>query len=175
MRLLCVPAVALHGNQNLTAGSELDGIAHQICDHLPDSTGVSHKASRDAAGVLQNQVKPFLFRPGREHLIHFFDYQAQVKGKRLNRQLSCFDLREIKNVVDHGKQCFARHPHGLRVVPLFGGQVCIEQYTGHADHTVHRCSDFMAHVREKLALGDSGALSRAPCRSQPERLPAEKR
>src|SRR5712692_3648537 len=69
----------------MPAGSELDGIAHEICDHLPDSTGVSHKARRDAAGVLQNQVKPFVFRLGRKHLIHFFDYQAQVKGTRLNQ------------------------------------------------------------------------------------------
>ncbi len=106
MRLLLILTVALHGNQDMTAGSELNGIAHEICDHLPDSTGVSQKARRDAAGVLQNQVKSFVFRLGRQHLIHFFDYQAQVKRKRLNRQPACFDLREIKNVVDYGQQRF---------------------------------------------------------------------
>jgi hypothetical protein len=42
---------------------ELDGVADQIDEHLPDATGVAHNESGPVRSVLKDQVKTLLFRP----------------------------------------------------------------------------------------------------------------
>ena len=45
---------------------------------------------------------------------------------------------------------------GLEIVPLLGGEPCIQRQPDHSEHSVHRRPDFVAHVGEKLGF-------RLPC------------
>ena len=68
-------------------------------------------------------------------------------------QLSQLDFREVEDVVQDAQQVVGRAPHHREIFALFVGQLRVERELGHADDAVHRRADFVAHVRQKLALG----------------------
>jgi hypothetical protein len=68
------------------------------------------------------------------------------------------DLGEIEDVVDQRQQRLAAGAHDLGVLALFRRHLRVEQETGHADHAVERRADFVAHRRQKVALGAAGRL-----------------
>ena len=47
---------------------------------------------------------------------------------------------------------------GAGVIMLGFGEGRIEQELTHADNTVHRCANFMAHIGEEITLCRIGAL-----------------
>jgi hypothetical protein len=62
------------------------------------------------------------------------------------------DLGKIQEVVDQRKQTFAALPEGFHILGLLVIQGRIRQQVGKADDAVHRGSNLMAHVRQKLAF-----------------------
>ncbi len=68
-------------------------------------------------------------------------------------QLARFDLREVEDVVEDRQQRFSRRSNGRQTLDLIGRQLGIERQLRHPDDPVHRRPDFVAHVREELALG----------------------
>ena len=58
------------------------------------------------------------------------------------------------------QQRFAAGAHHLRIAALLGGQFRVQQQPGHADHSIHRRADFVAHVGQKLALSFVGGIRR---------------
>ena len=90
-------------------------------------------------------------------LLHGFT-QAEFDAFKL--ELAGFDLREIEDVVDDLQQRAGGVRDGLRQVPLPRSQFgCLQQFR-HAHDAVHRRADFVAHAREKFALGAAGAFRR---------------
>ena len=85
-----------------------------------------------------------------------------VERDRFQRELAGLDLGEIEDVVDQAEQCFRAALDGFGVVVLLAVEIGVQQQAGHADHTVHRRADFMAHVGEKIALRTAGLLGRVP-------------
>ena len=63
------------------------------------------------------------------------------------------DLGEIQDVVDDAEQTLCGAVRGLGEASLTRCQSAAEEQLGHAEHTVHRRSDFMAHGGEKFAFG----------------------
>ena len=64
----------------------------------------------------------------------------------------CFEFREVENIVDDGEQRLRRFLHGRRVLALHRHELRFEQQLAHADHAVHRRSDFVAHRGDELAF-----------------------
>ena len=67
--------------------------------------------------------------------------------------LTCFDLREIEDLIDDPKQGIATVPDGAGIVVLFGVKVRVHHQPAHPDHRIHRRADFMRHGGEECALG----------------------
>ena len=63
------------------------------------------------------------------------------------------DLGEVENVVDDAEQRLGRMPDTVHETALAVVEVGFGNQVDHADDGVHRSADFMAHVREELALG----------------------
>ena len=72
------------------------------------------------------------------------------------------DLREIQDVVQDGQQGLRRRSHQLGGAELFGSQFGVEEDLDHAEHSVHRRPDLMAHVGKERALRLRGAFGVGP-------------
>ena len=81
-----------------------------------------------------------------------FDGALQVHVQFLEVELAGFDLGEIQDVVDDGKQRVAAGTDRLDVFLLVLVERGVEQQARHADNAVHGRADFVAHVGQELAL-----------------------
>ncbi len=91
---------------------------------------------------------------------HFIDEVAQVERGFIQLQPAGFDLREIQHIVDDRQQSFRRRSHDMNILALFGREIGVENQLSHAQYPVHRGAHFVAHVREKFALGAIGRFGR---------------
>ena len=102
---------------------------------------------------VQQQLQSFLVRFDRQRLGGLAELFAERKFKRLQFQLARFNLGEVKDVVQQAQQRVGRAFHGLQVTALRLAQLRVQRQVGHAHDGVHRCSDFVTHVRQELTLG----------------------
>ncbi len=79
-----------------------------------------------------------------------------MKFDHLELEFAGFDLREIENVVDQVEQAERGALRHEQVFALLRIQLGIEDQLRHAENAIHRRPDFVAHVREKLALYPGG-------------------
>src|SRR5258705_13302075 len=150
----------LDANDDLAAIGELDGVAHQVHEHLADAKRVAHERIGNRGLDVHHQLAALLVRPQRERLQRFLEHLPQGELDRLHVQLAGLDLREVEDVVQDDEQHFRRAVRGLQVVALYRGERRVERKLRHADDAVHRRADFVAHVRQELALGAVGVLGR---------------
>ena len=76
----------------------------------------------------------------------------QLEVDLLQLDLAGLDLGEVQDVVDDRQEPFPGSAYGLGVLALHPGELGVEQQPRHADHTVQRRADLVAHVRQKGAL-----------------------
>jgi hypothetical protein len=80
------------------------------------------------------------------------DAFPEIDWLLLELELARLDLRVVEDVVDHVEQGVSARANYLGELALLGGQLRIEEEAGHADHSVHRRSDLVAHGGEEGAL-----------------------
>ena len=74
----------------------------------------------------------------------------------LQLHLACFDLRHVEDVVENVQQRLARPPDRPDHAAMFRiGKRGVEHF-GHAEHTVERRSDLVAHIGEKHGFRAAG-------------------
>ena len=152
----------LHPHHHLAFFGELDGVAHQVYQHLAQAQFVPPQPLWHLGLHGVYQLQPLLMGAHRQDLNHLVYREAQ--GEILGRQgkLAGFDLGEVEHLVDKVQQAVGREfDHGqLFALGQFEGGV--EQEFGQTDNGVHRRADLVAHVGEKLALGAAGRLGGGP-------------
>ena len=158
-----------HPHDDLTPLGELDGVAGQVDQDLAQPAGVSPHLRRDTVVDDACQLQPLAVGALRQEIAHVLDGLAQVEIDHLQLQLPCLDLGKIQDVVDHAEERFRRGAHRLGEFPLLRGQLGVQDEVGHADDSVHRRADLMAHVRQELGLGVVGALGLAGQLDRPPR------
>ena len=142
----------LHLDENLTALGELDRVADQVDDHLPQPSRIAERDARHVRQHVADQLEPPLLGAQRERLEEIRKMIAHGERERLELQLACFDLGEIQDIVEQVQQGVGRVFDHAQFFTLLGGQVCLLQELGHADDAVHRRANLVAHVRKELAL-----------------------
>ena len=75
-----------------------------------------------------------------------FDDFTKIERIGLGFHLARLDLRIVQYLVKETEQVFARPAHGAGIFPLPGCELRIQQQGRHADHSIHRGADFVAHV-----------------------------
>ncbi len=83
----------------------------------------------------------------------------QVEGFASQLQLASLDLGEVQDIVQQDQQRIAGLMDDVQVLALFVLEFGAQHQFRHSDNGVHRCADFMTHVRQKSALGNTGLLA----------------
>ena len=94
------------------------------------------------------------------------DRPLQVEGFGLQGQPFGLDLGVVQDVIDDDQQRLARGPDGVGKQPLLVRQGGLAQQFCHADDTVHRRADLVAHIGKEGRLGAVRGLCRLPGRFQ---------
>jgi hypothetical protein len=141
-----------HVHDDLATFGELDGVAHEVDQDLPQAHGVADEPIRHLGTNAQHQLKVLLIGAHRQRLHALGQQPAQAEVDRLERHLARFDLREVEDLVDDDHQRLGASLDGLEVFALIWTQVRVERELRHADDAVHRRPDLVRHVGEELAL-----------------------
>ena len=155
---IAVRLVERHANHHLSGGRELDGVADQVGDDLADAGGVAADPERHVGVDVAHQLEALLVGTQRQRARQVLQHRRQFNRGVFDGEVTGFDLREVEHVVDHGQQRLATGADGLGEAPLFLVETGVEQQAHHAEHTVDRRANLVAHVGEELALGGAGGL-----------------
>ena len=143
-----------HGNAALFA--ELDGVIGVVDQHLPQAQRVAHQYGRQLRVDLEQQFQVLAGGARRHHRHQGLHHVVETEVDALDFQLARLDFRDVEDIVDDAQQMLAGEADFFQVIALARFQVCFEGQIRHADHAIHRCADFMAHVGQELALRQAG-------------------
>ena len=151
----------LHLHEDLSPLGELDCVANQVDEHLPQPSGIADAGVRHVRQHVADQLESLLFGAQRERLHEIGEVIADREGNRFELQLAHLDLGEIEDVVQDREQGVGGALHHRQILALFGRERRVERELGHADDAVERRTNLVAHVGEELALGAAGLFGDA--------------
>ena len=137
---------------DLAGIGELDCIADQIQDHLPNTNRIADYPVRNVRQYGGDQLEAFLVRPRGDGLECARHALVQREWQRLEPETTGVDLRVIQDVVQQREQGVRRVLDHRQVFALLRVQPGIEREFRHADDPVHRRSDLMTHVGDEFAF-----------------------
>ena len=145
----------------MAGGGELERVRHQVHEDLADAQLVALGPAMQVRIDVEQQLDTLLVRALREQVDDFLDHLADVEILRFETQFPGLDLREVEDVVDDGEQGVGRALDGRGEAALARIELRIEQQLGHAEHAIHRRTNFVRHAREEFALGAACRLGDA--------------
>ena len=147
------PRIESDVDHHLALLGELQGIADEIDDDLPQADRVPLEHVGHVGRHVASQLQPLLVGAGRQGVERVAQVIAQAEGDGIEVQPPRLDLGKIKNVVDNGQQRMGRFLHQLQIFALLDAKAGFQDEIGHADDGVHRRTDLVAHVGQEHALG----------------------
>ena len=135
---------------------EFHRVADQVGQHLPQTRPVANKARRQEQIVIHPQRHALILGRWLKQHDHFVQQAFEIELFRAQFKLVRLDLGVIQNVIDDRQQRLARVANGFGIKPLFRRQAGVHEQFGHANHTIHRRANFMAHIRKERRLGPVG-------------------
>ena len=105
-------------DEDVAAFGELDGVADQVPDHLTDTHGIADDSRGHRRVDVANELEAFLMCPHGERLEHVADRASHREGHRFELELARFDLGEVEDVVQDGKERLGRGANGREMVHL---------------------------------------------------------
>ncbi len=91
-------------NTDLAMLGELDGIAHQVGQHLFETQGIEQCVAACGGCNPYLQSKAFLARLPLENTPYRFDQCCKVDGLRGQGQVARLDARDVENIADQAQQ-----------------------------------------------------------------------
>src|SRR5687767_299307 len=146
--------LAPHLDEHAAGRGELDGIRHEVQQHLLDPGAVGIDGRQIDRHVLF-QLHALVPDERQRRLDALLDDVVEVERLRAHLELARLDAREIEDAVDQLEQVATRVVHRLHVRLLPLGEVAVEaveQDLGEADDRVQRRSQLVRHVGEELRL-----------------------
>ncbi len=149
-------AIAFDSHDHLAPLGELDRVADQIDQYLAKPIGVADHSIGDVRGDAAGEFQPLAMGAFGKSSDSPFDSFAKSERYRIQHQLAGLNPGEIENVIDDGQQRVCRVFDNLEILPLAGIELGVEHQLRHADNTVHRGANLVAHVGEEFAFGPAG-------------------
>ena len=147
---------APHGH--LPLGSELEGVADEVDEHLAQAYGVAAHPRRDAGRQDGRKIKPLLLCPQGKTVRDVANELREVKGRFLQHHLSRLDLGQVEDVADQSGEIAGFAVDGFQEpLDLFIG-ILPQAKLRHPDDPVQGSADLVAHLGQELALGAAGDL-----------------
>src|SRR5215218_9178168 len=144
--------------------SELDRVAEDVGEDLPQTEGIAAHSARRAWLDEADQFQALLVGVSCEQGGDLFDLPPQLEVYGLQAQAARLYLGEVQDVVEDGEQSLARVVDRLRVLALLLVEVGVQKEVCHADNAVHGRPYLVAHVGQELALCPVGLLGPLPRR-----------
>ena len=149
---------ALDIEDDLAVLGELDGVANEVEEDLPETAGVGADARGDVGVEVDDELDALLDGLLGEEVHDAFDDGVEVELLGEDLDLGGLDLGEVEDVLDDAHEGFAGGADGLNHFLLVGGEVGVEEERRHADDPVHGGPDLVAHGGEELGFGAVGGL-----------------
>ena len=150
------PPGHVDGNDDFTLVRELDGVAQEVGQDLPEPARVADQPVGDGARDRIGQLDGLPFGQEGDAGHGRVDRVPEVERDFLHLDLLGLDFREVENVVDDRHERIGRRLDRFHVLALVGGEIGFESQLGHAENAVHRRPDLVAHVGQEFALGPVG-------------------
>ena len=142
-----------HPDDHFPRFGELDGVADEVDQHLPEPSGIGRARGRARRRRRRTAARAASRAPAAPGLrIVSSSELSELERRGVERQPPGLDLREVENVVDDLEQGIGRGLDHAQVLALLAAQLGVQRQLRHADDAVHRRPDFVAHVGEELAL-----------------------
>ena len=116
---------------------------------------------RQGGGEFEHQVDVFLVRQRLDDGTQIVKRLGWIKRGAQEFLAAGFDLGQVENVIDKLKQMFAAVQNVVGVFELARVQCAelgVAKHLGEANNGIERGSQFVAHIRQKLALRAVGRL-----------------
>jgi len=143
----------LDDERDAAALRELDRIAGEIEQHLPQPSGVADHVQRQPFIDIGGDLEVARLRARRQQFGDAFDQAVERERPLFEVDLAGFDLGKIEQLLDQRQQRFAGGPHRLGVGRLLRRQRGVEQQPVHADNAVQRRADFVRDHGEEARFG----------------------
>ena len=153
-------AIDFHADVHLSFLGELDGVAHEVEQHLPQPARVADQGVGHVRLHLVDQLQPLRVSPHGQRPQGVPDRRPQGEIAWRQFHLPGLDLGEVEQVIDEAEQVVGRGLDRPQALPLVLGQRRVEHQFGHAEDGVHGRADLMADVGQELVLGPIGRLRR---------------
>ena len=139
---------------------ELDRIPDQVGENLSQAGGVTQNLLRHLARRLVVESDPLLASLDPQHLDDLEGHLVELSLGRFQLQMTCFDLRQVEDVVDQSQQVRAVGVNRVEVTILLfdRSRHPASQHIREPQHGIHRRANLVAHVGQKVALGPVGRL-----------------
>ena len=115
---LPIPASLATWIEHPAAQGELDGVAHQVDEHLPQPARIAAQLPRHVLQDVAGEVETLGLRLLGQQFDRAFDGRLQIEVEFLEVQLAGLDLGEVEDVVDDGQQRVAAAADRLDVLAL---------------------------------------------------------
>ncbi len=145
---------------DLPARRELEGVAHQVHQHLAQAGGIAAQRGH-VAGDAGDQLDASLPRAIGAQLAHLVDEAAQVEIDALELEFTRLVAAEIEDVVDEAHQRVGEAAHPLHVVALLGRELGVEEQPRQPDDARDQGAQLVAELGEGRALEALGRQRRA--------------
>ena len=115
---------------------ELDRIAYQVENDLPQANGIARNPFRHIGGDVAQKLQALFVGAQCQCLQSFFQAIPQIEVNRFQLNFAGFDFGKVQNVVDHRKQSICRQLNRFEILPLFRIEFRVERQLRHPNHAV---------------------------------------
>ncbi len=115
-------AVGGHFDDDIAGFGELDRVAHEIDQHLPQAAGIADEAVGNIGLDATGELEPLLVRGQGEQPYGSFHRIAQAERNRFEREPAGLDFRDVEDVVQDAKQRLGRLVRRADVLALTRGR-----------------------------------------------------
>jgi hypothetical protein len=144
---------AAHGEAHLAFRGELDGVAQEIDQDLPQPAGVAAQRRRYLRRDLHRELQALAARLRLEKTGDALEQVVKIEIDAIQLEPARLHTRQVEDVVDDREQRLAAVVHRLGVATLLVRKGRLEQEPGHAEDAVHRLPDLVAHRGPEQRLG----------------------
>ena len=116
----------LHGNDDFSLLGELHDVIGVIDKDLPQPERIPHQVIGSVFSDAEDQFKALCCRLFGNQMGYVFQYFLQLELYMFNGQLTRFDLREIKNIVDNSQKMGSRLLDLTNIIPLLVIQIRLQ-------------------------------------------------
>ena len=152
------PDAGLDDHRDAAGVGELDGVAGEIEQHLPQPCGVADHPLRQTLVEIGGDLEALGLHARGQQLDHFLHQGREPERARLEIELAGLDFGKIQDLVDQRQQRIARRLDRLHVGRLLGHQRGIEHQVGHAEDAVERRADLVRDHGEEPRFRPVGGL-----------------